>query len=87
MLVKELEATGKKSGEIRSLLSPLMQLAKTIVGDEYGSDVVEECAIWLLKFFYEKDEILVKDIPVVSFGKLNHSTSKEAMKVSFGSIC
>lgn len=66
---------------MRLLLSPLLQLAKKIVGDEYGPEMVEECAIWLLKFFYDRDDVLVKDVPVISFGKLDHSTAKEALKV------
>lgn len=82
-LVGKLEKSGKNTADIRTLLNPLRQVAQKVVGDECGSQVVEDCAIGLLLYFLEKEDVTSKNLSSLGFGIIDLSLGKEALKVRF----
>ena len=82
-MVKELEKFLKSPTDARTILNPLFQLAKKLVGDETSGQVIEECAIWLLIFFLDKHDVSHKDVAQLkaSLPSIDMSTSKEILKV------
>ena len=80
-MVGELEKSGKNSGDIRALLNPLRQVAHKVIGDECGAQVVEGCAISLLLYFLEKEDVTSKNLSSLGFGIIDLSLGKEALKV------
>lgn len=83
-LVKEFEKVFKNTSEIRTLLNPLCQVAKKLAGDEHSEEVVEECAVWLLCFFLEKEDVCTKDVVHLktSFCSIDLPLAKEVHKVN-----
>lgn len=81
-LVKELEKSGKNSTDVRTLLTPLRQLAVKIVGDEYGTQVIEDCAICLLLNFLDQEINTSKNLSTLGFGNIDPLLAKEAQKAS-----
>nr|CAH0109762.1 unnamed protein product [Daphnia galeata] len=79
-LVGKLEKSGKNTADIRTLLNPLRQVAQKVVGDECGSQVVEDCAIGLLLYFLEKEDVTSKNLSSLGFGIIDLSLGKEALK-------
>lgn len=79
-LTRKLENSGRNPTEIRTLLNPLRQLAARIVGDESGSHVIEDCALCLLLYFLDKEDVTSKDLSCLGFGIVDLSIAKEVLK-------
>ena len=82
-MVKQLEKYSKNSSEVRTLLNPLSQIAKKVVGDESSGQLLEECAIWLLLFFLDKENVGPKDVTHLkaNFGNADLALAKNILKV------